>query len=158
MLDVMTEKEVERAEIDELERTQYVSVTAPKRNYSAAQGERDWVRIASVPLPNGDDVGVVTPWRWPVKDAGAAAEANRRAEAVFIEVAVRLVGMGKRLSDRKGMNYAPRLIASQPEAKRAKVKAAALEGAMNRLIEQNRVIVTDRGPPGRRQHELVIVG
>jgi RecA-family ATPase len=157
MLDVMTEKEAERAEIDDVERTQYVGIAAPKRNYSAENKPPDWIRIQSVPLPNGDDVGVVTPWTWPVKDAAAAADADKRAENIFIEAAVRLSGMGRRLSDRPGMNYAPSLIAKEPEAKRAKVRKAALESAMKRLIEQNRIEPVDEGRGGRAFHELRVL-
>jgi hypothetical protein len=155
VLDGMSEKEAEAAEVEE--RSQYVSVTSPKRNYSAAQTAPDWVKIESVTLPNGDDVGVVTPWTRPVKDAAAAADADKRVESVFIEAAVRLAGMGRRLSDRPGMNYAPSLIAKEPEAKRAKVKKIALENAMKRLIEQNRIEPVDEGRGGRAFHELRVL-
>jgi RecA-family ATPase len=156
VLDGMSEREAEAAEVED--RAQYVSVTSPKRNYSAAQTSPDWVKIESVTLFNGDDVGVVTPWEWPAKDASATAEANKRAEDVFVEVAVRLIGMGRRLSDRKGINYAPKLIiAADAAARRAKIKKAALEGAMARLIEQNKIELVDTGSGNRVTHEIQIV-
>jgi hypothetical protein len=65
--------------------------------------------------------------------------------------------MGRRLSDRPGMNYAPSLIAKEPVAKRAKVKKTALENAMKRLIEQNRIEPVDEGRGGRAFHELRVL-
>jgi hypothetical protein len=158
VLDVMTETECSKAELEEYERTDYVRISPAKRNYSRSGTAPEWIKLESAQLPNGDDVGVVTAWHWPVKDAATAAEDGKRAESVFIEASIRLIGMGRRLSDRKGMNYAPAIIAREKEAKVAKVKIWALEAAMKRLIEQNRVMAVDSGPSTRPVHELEVVG
>jgi hypothetical protein len=158
VLDVMTETECSNAELEEYERTDYVRISPAKRNYSRTGTAPEWIKLESAQLPNGDDVGVVTAWHWPVKDAATAAEDGKRAESVFIEAAIRLIGMGRRLSDRRGMNYAPAIIAREKEAKAAKVKVWALEAAMKRLIEQNRVVAVDSGPSTRPVHELEVVG
>jgi hypothetical protein len=156
VLDVMTESECDKAGLEEHERPDHVRISPAKRNYSRTGAPPEWIKLESVLLPNGDDVGVVTPWTWPTRSPEAAAEVAKLADGIFIEVAVRLIAMGRRLSDRKGQNFAPKIIAREKEARSAKVGAHALEAAMRRLIEQNRVRVVDSGG-GRFVHELEVV-
>jgi hypothetical protein len=53
------------------------------------------------------------------------------------------------------VNYAPRLFAQEPEAKKAKVSKAALEAAMLRLFAAKRIQVDDTVTRGRRVHRLI---
>ncbi len=59
----MTEDEASRAGVDEPRR--YFRVFADKQNLAPPAEASDWYRLESVPLPNGDNVGVVAPWQWP---------------------------------------------------------------------------------------------
>ena len=54
----------------------------PRRQRQGEHGpppERaDWYMLASVPLGNGDDVGVATPWKWPDPFDGVTVHDLRR--------------------------------------------------------------------------------
>jgi hypothetical protein len=64
VLNVMSRDEAEKHRIPEHERRLYVRVDIDKANNSPPQAAA-WLRIANVPLPNGDEVGVVEPWVYP---------------------------------------------------------------------------------------------
>ncbi len=61
---------------------------------------------------------------------------------------------GKRLSDKRGVNFAPKLIAETPEAKEMRVNESVLLEAMGRLIESGRLEVFDGYKDGKPVHEL----
>jgi hypothetical protein len=154
MLDLMTQEEAEKAEIKEYERERHVKVTPAKRNYSATAAPSEWIRIENLDIANGDDVGVVIPWEWPGSNPAAFEAAVQRAEGVFIEAMPRLQKRKQRLSDKRGVNFAPRLLLQEPEAKEARVNETSLTEAMRRLIERGviQVHVVNGGA-----HELAIV-
>ena len=102
----------------------------PGRNVqSALASAARWLTFASIDLPNGDDVGVLTPWTFPGQDGPQAAEADKRAEFIFLEVLRRFSSEGRRASERKSTNYAPTLFAKEREARATKMSRAALEAA-----------------------------
>jgi hypothetical protein len=154
MLDPLDDKDLEDTDIDDKERYQYVKISPGKRNYSRMATPAELIKIVSVFIPNGDDVGVVTPWEKPFRDFGAQLEMSMRAEQVFMEVAARLIARGQRLSDRKSRNYAPKIIAAQQEAKKEKLRDGILEAAMWSLIEQGRLRIVEYGGHGKQVHEL----
>ena len=117
MLDLMTVEEAEKAGVEEYERERHVKVTPAKRNYSATSAPPQWIRIENLIINNGDDVGVIGPWEWPGHDPAAFEAAVARAEGIFLGVMPRLQGRGQRLSNKKGVNYAPKLMAQTPAAK-----------------------------------------
>jgi len=49
-----------------------------KRNFAPPAEQSDWFKIESVELKNGDNVGVVTPWRYPANRAPVTPEATVR--------------------------------------------------------------------------------
>jgi hypothetical protein len=153
MLDLMTIEEAEKAGVKPHERERHVKVAPAKRNYSATAAMPEWIRIENLIINNGDDVGVVTPWEWPGHDPAAFEAAVQRSEAVFLEVMPKLQRRGQRLSDKKGVNYAPKLIAQTPEAKESRVNETSLTEAMGRLIERGLLLVEE---PSNKVHELVI--
>ena len=51
----------------------YFAITRDKANLAPA-GKREWRRMASVPLSNGDSVGVVEFWKWPDTFDGVATK------------------------------------------------------------------------------------
>jgi hypothetical protein len=71
-----------------------------------------------------------------------------------MEVMAQLKKRGKRLSDKRGVNFAPRLIAETPEAKEMRVNETSLTEAMGRLIESSRIEVFTGYKDGRPVHEL----
>jgi hypothetical protein len=156
MLNLMTSSEAEEAGVQEYERERHVRVTPAKRNYSATAAPPNWIKIENLLISNGDDVGVVIPWTWPGHDPAAFEAAVRRAEGIFIEVATRLIKRGHRLSDKGGRNYAPKLIAQEPEAMESRVGETALKAAMERLIDVGTVRVFDGYKAGKPVHELEI--
>jgi hypothetical protein len=157
MLDLMTTEEAEAADVEEYQRERHVKITPAKRNYSATAAAPEWIRIENLIIPNGDDVGVVSPWAWPSRDPAAHEASVQRAEGVFLVVAPRLIKRGQRLSDKKGANYAPGLIAEEAEAKGARVRDSHLSEAMSRLINAGKVVIFDGYKAGRPVHELRVV-
>src|SRR3984885_316942 len=154
MLDLMTVDEAQKVGVEEYQRERHVKVTPAKRNYSATSAPAQWIRIENLIIANGDDVGVVSPWEWPGHGPAAFEAAVQRAEIVFIEVMVQLKKRGKRLSDKRGVNFAPKLIAETPEAKEMRVNESVLLEAMGRLIESGRLEVFDGYKDGKPVHEL----
>lgn len=63
VLNKMTQEEAEKAGLDHPRG--YFRIGHDKENLAPASGGADWFHIASVSLPNGDNVGVVEPWDWP---------------------------------------------------------------------------------------------
>jgi hypothetical protein len=153
MLDLMTIEEADKAEVKEFERERHVKITPAKRNYSATAAPPEWIRIENIEIENGDDVGVVIPWTWPGHDPAAFEAAVQRAEQVFIEVMPRLQKRGQRFSDKKGVNFAPKLLLKEPEAREARVNETALTEAMRRLIERGVIQIKVLGSG---THELVV--
>jgi hypothetical protein len=99
-------------------------------------------------------VGVVIPWEWPGNDPAAFEAAVQRAEQVFVEVMPRLKKRGQRLSNKKGMNFAPKLLLQEPETKEARVNETSLAEAMRRLIDRGTIQVN---VVAGGAHELVVV-
>src|SRR5262249_31094615 len=49
-----------------------------KRSFAPPADQADWFKIESIDLPNGDNVGVVTPWAYPANQAPIPPEAAER--------------------------------------------------------------------------------
>jgi hypothetical protein len=64
VLNRMTDTEAQRARVEDDPRA-YFRVDDDKANYSSSLSATTWMQHKSVRLPNGDDVGVVVPWRAP---------------------------------------------------------------------------------------------
>ncbi len=121
------------------------------RKFSAPDGKVHKIEV----LGDGQQFVVSgTPWEWPGHDPAAFEAAVRRAEAVFLKVMAQLKKRGKRLSDKRGVNFAPKLIAETPEAKEMRVNETVLVEAMGRLIEFGRLEVFDGYKDGKPVHEL----
>jgi hypothetical protein len=63
MLNTMSNTEAAKARIDDVERRLHFRIDDGKGNRARPEAAK-WYKIASVPLPNGDDVGVVTEWQY----------------------------------------------------------------------------------------------
>jgi RecA-family ATPase len=156
MLNVMGPKDAENAGIMDIERTNYFRIDRAKANYSGPAKTAIWRQFVNVDLPNGDGVGVVTPWQFPGQDGVPSperAEAERKAEHVFLEVLRRLFLAGRFVGE-KGTYNAPHVIAKEREAKVAKVGKAALDAAMRRLFDKGKIrieeyVMANRHPGSR---------
>jgi AAA domain/Bifunctional DNA primase/polymerase, N-terminal len=161
MVNVMPAPEAARLQIFETDRRRYIRITNEKVNY-APSGRGSWFRLASVELPNGDNVGVVEPWKHPDEGGEITPEmvaAQARAEEVFLAILARFTAEGRFVSDAKKGNYAPRLFAEEQEAKGAGVSFAYLEGAMRRLLQSKRMWVGKaKDARGRTQSVLEVEG
>lgn len=62
-LNRMTESQAAQAKVDN--HRSYFRVDFGKPNYTAPSSDSRWYRHQSVILPNGDDVGIIVPWRMP---------------------------------------------------------------------------------------------
>jgi hypothetical protein len=141
MLNVMSPKDAEAAGLMELERTNYFRIDRAKANYSGPAKTATWRQFVNVDLPNGDGVGVVTPWRFPGQDGTPSPErleAERKAEHVFLEILRRRALAGRFVNER-GPHSAPAEFAREREAKIAKVGKAALNDAMHRLFDKGKI-------------------
>jgi RecA-family ATPase len=143
MLNVMSPKDAESAGLMELERTNYFRIDRAKANYSRPAKTATWRQFVNVDLPNGDGVGVVTPWLFPGQEGAPPSperlEAERKAEHVFMELLARLALEGRFVNERSGPNNAPHVFAKEREAKLAKISKAALDAAMRRLFDKKRI-------------------
>jgi len=145
MLNVMSSKDAENAGIMDIERANYFRIDRAKANYSGPAKTATWRQFVNVDLPNGDNVGVVTPWLFPGQDGMPSpekAEAERKAEHVFLEILRRLTLAGRFVGERGAYN-APHVFAKEREAKIAKVGKAALSAAMVRLFDKAKIRIED---------------
>jgi hypothetical protein len=157
VLNRMSEKQAIEVGITPHDRAAYIRIDRAKGNYSRSGGETRWLTFDNVDLPQGDSVGVLKLWIMPGNDGAAAAEISERADAVFLKILRRFNAEGRRASDRKGMNFAPRLFAREREAKEARFGIAALEKAMRRLLNDCRIRMVDNSSSGHAVHELEVV-
>jgi hypothetical protein len=155
VLNRMKEKQADELGIPQHERASYIRIDRAKGNNSATRPPR-WVTFTSVSLSQGDDVGVLVPWSPPKEGTPEAAAARQTAETVFLAILFRFNTAGRRASDRKGANFAPKLFAKEREAKNARVGVLALETAMRRLIDEGRVEIVDGYVGSAMVHELRI--
>jgi RecA-family ATPase len=143
MLNVMSLKDAESAGLMELERTNYFRIDRAKANYSGPAKTATWRQFVNVDLPNGDGVGVVTPWQFPDQEGAPPSpeklEAERKAEHVFLELLARLTLEGRFVNERSGPSNAPHVFAREREAKFTKVSKAALDAAMRRLFDKKKI-------------------
>jgi RecA-family ATPase len=155
VLNRMNRQDASSAGIDEIARLSHFRVDRAKGNYSPAQAAT-WRRFVSVELPNGDDVGVVTPWEFPGQGITTPEKvaAEHKAEGIFLTLLDKFLAREINVSANSGPTYAPAKFATEREAQAAKVSKAALKGAMDRLLDSNRIRVEEHAS-GR--HRLVPV-
>jgi AAA domain-containing protein len=80
-LNQMSADEAAKAGVED--RRSYFRVSTDKANMSKPADRADWYRLASVDLPNGDDVGVATRWQWPDAFEGVTVGDLRKAQAAI---------------------------------------------------------------------------
>jgi hypothetical protein len=78
----MTEQEYEQAGVLD-ERHRYFRIINGKGNLHLAPEHATWRRLESVPLGNGDCIGVVTSWQWPDAFEDVTTDHLRRVQAAL---------------------------------------------------------------------------
>jgi RecA-family ATPase len=160
MLNFMSKPDAEGVGIAELERTSYFRVDRAKANNSPPAKSATWRKFINVDLPNSDEVGVIIPWDFPSQDGPPSpekAEAERKAEHVFLGLLARFTLAGRVVNDRSGPANAPSVFAKEREAKMAKVGKSALADAMRRLFEKGQIRVEDYDHKGRQAFKIVAI-
>jgi len=158
ILNYMSKQDAENAGLMEMERTSHFRIDRGKANYSAPSKQAIWRKFVNVDLPNGDAVGVITPWLFPGQEGAPPspekAEAERKAEHVFLEVLRRLTLAGRFVGE-AGPKAAPTLFAREREAKVARVSRAALADAMRRLFDRGRIRIEEHRVGGHGVSRIV---
>ncbi|WP_409188909.1 AAA family ATPase [Bradyrhizobium sp. RDM4] len=81
----MSKEEAVKAGIDATSAWRYLKVDSGKASMSSHPEHADWYRLVTVPLGNGDDVGVVVNWSWPDAFAGVTVHDLRAAQKAVNE-------------------------------------------------------------------------
>jgi RecA-family ATPase len=145
ILNFMSKEDVESAGLMELERTSHFRIDRGKANYSAPSATAVWRKFANVDLPNGDAVGVVTPWEFPGQGGAPSPEREERervAERTFLVILDRLAVAGRSVGE-MGPKAAPSTFAKEREARAAKLGKAELANAMRRLFDKGRIRIEE---------------
>src|SRR5262249_22341138 len=150
----------------ELERSLYFRVDRGKANYSPPNKTAVWRKFENVPLANGDDVGVITPWQFPDDQALDFSEGAQEDNILFLGLLDRFAAQGRWVHPVSGPTYAPHLFVKEPEARGAGVTKHRLTAAMRRLFAAKHIrvdeyqtshgrtasrIVRTRAPEGRNE-------
>jgi hypothetical protein len=154
VLNVMSEKDADMAGILAHERMSYIRVDKAKGN-NAPPAKAVWRRLVNVDLPNGDEVGVITPWDFPGQ--GEGSEASNKAELVYLSILERFTLAGRSVNDTSGPSYAPAAFAKEPEAQLAKVSKAALQAAQIRLFAAGKIRMEEYGAGKHRVRRIARV-
>ncbi|HEV7305225.1 bifunctional DNA primase/polymerase [Ensifer sp.] len=121
------------------------------------------IRLLSTKKINYGKVGNETKLRWEhgcfvAEPAGGSSQAigliNRKAEKVFIELLRTFSRTGQNVGASAGTNYAPAKMAKHPAAEGHSKKA--LEGAMQRLLEDGTIKLVWDGPPSKPRQRLMV--
>jgi hypothetical protein len=151
---ITTEKDAETVGIPLHERMSYLRVDKAKGN-NAPPAKAVWRRFINVDLPNGDEVGVITPWDYPGQ--GEMVETNQKAEHVYLTILDRMTLAGRTVNARGGPNFAPHAFAKEPEALLAKVSKAALAAAQIRLFAAGKIRMEEYGSGNHRVRRIALV-
>ena len=83
---------------------------------------------------------------------------DAKADEVFIDLLTRLNREGRNVSYKPGPTYAPAIFAKEDEAKKAAMGSKALEAAMRRLFQANKIQNEPYGKPSNPHARLVVGG
>jgi hypothetical protein len=141
VLNRMSKGDAESAGVDEIARMSHFRVDRAKGNYSKASAAT-WRQFVNVPLPNGDEVGVVVPWDFPGQGAQTPEKvaADIRAERTLLLILDKYEARGVNVSTHPGPTYLPSRFAAEKEAKAEKVSKVALKAAMMRLLDKGTIV------------------
>ena len=82
-----------------------------------------------------------------------------RAEEVFMDLLRRFAGQGRNVSDKQNANqYAPKVFATEDEAKKYQIKKLELEQAMRDLFRADRIMLEQYDKPSRGLWRIAVKG
>ena len=143
VLNPMSAADAAKIGINELQRTSHFRVDRGKANYAKPADSAIWRKFESVILPNGDDVGVVTPWQFPDEGSLDFTDGAQEDNLLFLAILDRFAAQGRWVNPTSGANYAPHAFAKEPEAKAAGATKHRLVAAMRRLFAAKHIRVED---------------
>ena len=151
-LNRMTAGEAKQAGVDVDERKSYLKVTkGDKSNFASATDDAEWYRFVGVPLGNGEDVGVLTPWKWPSAFADIATGDLFRVQKRIAE--------GQWRKSERCENWAGRAVAEVLEYDIGSDEARKAIRRMLKIWTENKALkVTKANDSKRMPREWVEVG
>jgi AAA domain len=150
VLNTMSKTEAEKAGIDEIDRRLYFRVDNGKANMVPPSTAR-WRKFASIDLPNGDNVGVVTAWAFPT--AAATDLPDTLCAQLQIRVAQDEYKVGPQSPDWIGHLVADTFgLDADTKAGRAAV------GRYLSVLYRKGVIAIAKGETGRHPVKIVVPG
>ena len=140
----MTQEEGQKAGLQKSEYKSVIRLDIGKGNLTPAGGSSTWRRLVSVPLGNGDEVGVVDAFVWPNPEDFKVDATPEQTE----EIRARLVGQVGR-ADKQAKQWAGHVVLSVLGIDPAeKTQWAKAEHVLTSLIEAGQLEVQD----GRDDH------
>ena len=169
LLNGMTPQEAEKWSVPELERRSYYRFDEGKPNLKKPGGLSKWMKMESVLLDSGEEVGVPESWTPPrmVDDPTAdsiIAEANAPLEplteadlAVLSRIEDRIMKRLPVVSGSRSDDSAPKLFGKGIRGgKQKKARFEAVEASVYRLIAHGKLHVEDGWSSGHRRYELAL--
>src|SRR5262249_51846391 len=139
VLNTMSTGEAAKARIDDIDRRLHFRIDDGKGN-RAKPTAAQWFKFASVALPNGDDVGVVTEWKY-------ASEAEDIPNAVCAQIQNAVVGKEYR-AHAQSPNWIGNLVAQIFRLDRTAKDGKARIGAILKILYNKSVITATSGKTG----------
>tara|TARA_Y100001972_G_scaffold87150_1_gene106653 strand:- start:88 stop:555 length:468 start_codon:yes stop_codon:yes gene_type:complete len=99
----MTADEARKAGIEEAEFWRFTREGDSKDNLAPPNTDSTWRQMVSVELPNGDNVGVAEPWKWPDPFTDISAADLLRVQ--------RLIGEGEYRENSRSKDWAGSVVA-----------------------------------------------
>jgi hypothetical protein len=151
VLNTMTNTEAAKARIDDVDRRLHFRMDDGKGNRAKPTAAK-WYKIASVPLPNGDDVGVVIDWQYntSVEDIPDVVCAQIQNEV--------LTAVGQYRAAKQSPNWIGNLIARIFRIDRNDKQGPNRISTILRLLYEKGVITATSADPKKHGVEIVTVG
>ncbi|MEL6566869.1 MAG: AAA family ATPase [Pseudomonadota bacterium] len=144
VLQPMSEHEGQEAGLDEGQHRRFFRILGAKQNLSAPGKDQVWRQIVSVPLGNGDEVGVAEAWAWPDTLQGVEADDLR---AIQLAAKGRCFGESSQAADWLGCLVADTLSLDRKTHRRRIAKMIdywCTVGAFERFSEYDKRAGRDR--------------
>jgi hypothetical protein len=149
VLNGMTEGEAAKAGVEK--RRSFFRVEKGKANLIAPADNADWYQLVSVDLGNGDNVGVVTTWKWP--------DAFDGVEVSHLRAVQTAIAAGRWRENSQAKDWAGHAVASAIGLDAAnKAHKAKISGLLETWIANGMLAVVDGEVDKRHKRKFVEVG
>jgi AAA domain/Bifunctional DNA primase/polymerase, N-terminal len=151
VLNTMSSSEAVKARIDDVDRRLHFRMDDSKGNRAKPTAAK-WYKFASVPLPNGDDVGVVTDWQY-------STSVEDIPDAVCFQIQNEVLATpGQYRAAKQSPNWIGNLIARIFRIDRNEKQGTARIGAILRILYEKGVITATASDAKKHGVEIVTVG